>query len=150
MIYLNPQVVNRWYENVFKDRVRKFPVDFSYPSTISTLINITIPNGFEIKDNINDTTLIFGRYLIRFTRQVMVKGNHLKIKLNFIRNVVIVNPQDYSVLKRYYERIIAVEAEQIVLARIKKAEPSGTSMQPASHNSSTNSKTAFSKKKGKK
>jgi hypothetical protein len=149
MIYLNPMVVNRLYENVFKNRVRKFPVDFSYPSSITTLINLKIPNGFEIKDNVNDTTLMFGRKNMYFVRKVLVDGNLIQIKINIVRNSVIVNPDDYSVLKRYYERIVAVEAQQLVLARIKKAVTPGVSKQPAGNNEKNNSKAALSGKKGK-
>jgi transglutaminase-like putative cysteine protease len=122
MIYINPQVVNRWYENVFKDRVRKFPVDYSFPSKISTFINIKIPSGFEIKDNINDTTFIFGRKDIYFNRKVAINGIFMQIKIDYVRNCVIVKPEYYSALKRFYEKIVSVEAEPLVLERIKKPE----------------------------
>ena len=147
MIYLNPQVVNRWYDNVFKDRVRKFPVDYGYQSKVTTLINIKIPDGYEIKDNINDTTLIYGRKYMYFTRKVRVDGRQIQIKIDRERNCIIVKPEGYSVLKRFYERIIAVEGEQIVLARIKNEETSRTNSQPAEEKVH-NSKSGSSKNKG--
>ncbi len=150
MIYVNPHVVNRWYDNIFKDRVRKFPVDYSYPSKISTFINIKIPNGFEIKDNINDTTFTFGRKDIYFNREVSVNGIFVQIKIDYERNCVIVKPEYYSALKRFYEKIVSVEAEPLVLERIKKPEPLVKNSGIRNSMEKKSSGSAYVKKKGKK
>ncbi len=149
MIYLNPQVVNRKFENVFKDKERKFPVDFSFPSSVSTFINVQIPEGFEIKDNINDTTLVFGNRDLYFVRIVQVVGNYIQIKMQNVRNCTIVDPDNYSDLRKYYDRIVSVEAEQLVLKKIKTAKTPETISQSADNSKIEHPKHITAKSKGK-
>jgi len=119
-IYINPQILLRVQENPFKDRTRKYPIDYTYQQSYKTIINLTIPDGFEIKEKLADRVLYVGSKLLSYSRDVNVENNLLRIVITREIHEIELPAKYYTDLKNFYESIVAAEAEQIVLTRIKK------------------------------
>ena len=118
-IMISPLMFFATEENPFKLENRKYPIDFAYPNQDRFLINITIPDGYEVEYlpksisiPMSDNLLIDSKYLISNS------GN--KIQLSYIKNIntSIIAPEYYEELKAVFNEIIKKETEKIVLKKI--------------------------------
>jgi len=121
IIYLNPQLINRIWENPFKTQNRKFPVDFSYGRSMETIINITLPDSFEVKEQLENRNLSICANELNYFRYFSVVDNRVQLRTKMEIKKSIISPEFYSQLREFYEKIVACGQEQIVLSRIKKA-----------------------------
>lgn len=125
VIYLNPQIIDRLWENPFKTAVRKFPVDYAYKSKFTTTINIDIPEGFEVKEKLKDIATYGGARALSFTRQTKVEGSKMAVTCTMEIKEAQIMPKFYDQLRNFYAAVVSVESEQIVLSRIP-APPAAT------------------------
>jgi hypothetical protein len=123
MIYVNPYMIQRTIENPFKADVRKYPVDYGYKSNTTTITNITIPDGYEVKEMLANKNIVLGGHLT-FSRVSQVDSNAIQVITKFVRNVTELKPNLYSHLKRFYTDIIAAQSEQIVLSLKQESQKS--------------------------
>jgi hypothetical protein len=119
-LYLNPLLLHRMQENPFKDRTRKYPIDYAYQQSYKTIVNLTIPDGFEIKENLVDRKLYVGSNLLFYSREVVAENKRLQIVIKREIHEIEIPAKYYADLKSFYESIVAAEAEQLVFTRIKK------------------------------
>lgn len=117
IIYINPQIVHRTQENPFKTIIRKYPVDYAYKRFFSTIVNITIPEGYEIKEKINDRTFVASPELASYMRKVNIEGNKIVIQTKFDIKATQIHPKYYERIRYFYTMMVAAQSEQIVLAR---------------------------------
>jgi hypothetical protein len=120
LIYINPHIIQRRRENPFKTKVRKFPIDYAYQRSYTAVINLTIPDNFEVKESPGNRSTSVGSEFAVYTRKVQVDSHQIRVttKLN-IRETAI-KPDFYNELRSFYSQIVSAESEQLVLARIKK------------------------------
>ncbi|MCU7496876.1 MAG: DUF3857 and transglutaminase domain-containing protein [Ignavibacteria bacterium] len=118
MIYLNPQILDRLWENPLKTPVRKFPVDYAYKSKHTTVIEINIPEGFEVKEKLKDVSVFGGARALSFTRQTKVEGNKLSLCCTMEIKESQIKPKFYDQLRDFYAAVVSATSEQIVLSRI--------------------------------
>ncbi|HVN47583.1 MAG TPA: transglutaminase domain-containing protein [Bacteroidota bacterium] len=123
MIYINPQILHRMQENSFKDRTRLFPIDYGYLRSNKIVVMLTIPNGFELKEKLADRMLYVGSDLLSYSRKVAVVGNRIQITVKREVHQIEIPEKYYADLKNFYASIVAAEAEQLVLTRIKPEVP---------------------------
>ncbi len=123
LIYLNPFMIHRLKENPFKTKVRKFPVDYAYPTSHVIIMNFELPEGYELKEPLSKK----GYYLeddIAYTRQMMVDNNRIQIISKMDINKSKIDPNDYDKLKNIYSQIVSAQSEQLVLGPEEiKADP---------------------------
>ena len=50
LMYVTPVIHSNFNENPFKSEKRNFPVDFAYPITEQLILNIEIPENFQIEE----------------------------------------------------------------------------------------------------
>lgn len=126
LIYLNPQIIDRMWENPFKTAIRRFPVDYAYKRKASTTITINIPEGYEVKEKLKDISTFGGARALSFTRQTKVEGNKMTITCNIDVKETQILPKFYEQLRDFYAAVVSVEAEQIVLSKIPPQAPAVT------------------------
>ena len=126
MIYINPHIIHRMEENPFKKKERIFPIDYSYKSSTSTTVNLIIPDGFEVKENIQNKSTRVTNNMATFNRIVKTEGNKITIQTDFNINATQIQSKYYEQLKYFYTTVVAYESEQIVLTH-KKSESQKTS-----------------------
>lgn len=117
-IYLTPLLNEINKENPFKMEDRKLPVVIGYPVMTKAIVNLEIPEGYEvvslpesIQYNYNE-----GKGSYRFvTSQI---GNKITVAADFKMNDAEVLPVDYPKWKEFFTAIVAKDAEKIVLKKI--------------------------------
>jgi hypothetical protein len=123
LIYINPHIINRLRNNPFKSEERKFPIDYSYKRKQTTIVIITLPPGYEIKELISNKSFNAANGVISFERSVFTDSNKIRINYTSLINDVEIKPAFYKNVKQFYEQMIAAESDQLVLAPKKKIEP---------------------------
>ncbi len=116
-IYVNPMTVNRTLENPFKQERRTFPVDFAYPINDTYTINLTLPDGYALKEFPQDVNVDLEGNIGSYRRKSQLTGKRFQLSTAFEINQVIVTPGQYSILRKFYEQIVALESEQLILQK---------------------------------
>ena len=117
-MYFSPLLFLVQQKNPFKQEKREYPVDFVFPSEDKYLVNLTIPEGYEVETvpqsaafKTNDDALIL-KYTISNT------GNKLQIAVVFNTNTAILPAASYEELKLFFEELVKKENEKVVLKQI--------------------------------
>ncbi|MCD0470302.1 DUF3857 domain-containing protein [Flavobacterium sp. JAS] len=117
-IYVSPMLFFTDDKNPFKQEVREYPVDFSYPFLDKYNIIIKIPEGFAIETLPKAVILNMEDNLGSFKFNIASDGSTLQLNIQHQINEAIVSAEKYEMLKEYYKGMIAKETEKIVLKRI--------------------------------
>lgn len=117
-IYVNPMLFFTNDKNPFKQEVREYPVDFSYPYADKFNITIQIPDGFSVESLPAPAALVMEENLGTFRYNIAASGNVLQLAILHQINDAIVGTEKYEMLKEYYKAMVAKETEKIVLKRI--------------------------------
>lgn len=117
-IYITPMLFFANTENYFKQEVREYPVDFSFPFSDKYNITIQIPEGFEVETVPIPVILTMEDNLGAFKFNIVVNGSSLQLSVAHQINEAIVTAGKYDMLKEYYKTMVAKETEKIVLKRI--------------------------------
>ena len=136
LIYLNPYLVHRWKENPFKSKERKFAIDYGFKNGDLTVIDIYIPDGYELKEKIQNTKVMVGKFA-SYSRIAGVEGNMIQIINKMEIRSSLINQKYYSELKNFYARIVALQSEEIVLGP-KSASTEKVKVQKSKDNKGSN------------
>jgi transglutaminase-like putative cysteine protease len=117
-IYVSPMLFFTNDKNPFKQEVREYPVDFSYPYADKYNITIQIPEGFAVETLPAPVAYNMEDNLGTFKFNIAANGNILQLNVVHQINEAIVSTEKYEMLKEYYKGMIAKETEKIVLKRI--------------------------------
>lgn len=117
-IFLNPFMFFKLEENPFKAEERKFPVDFGAPFVDKYIINIKIPDGYEVKAQPSSVVLSIPNDLGKFSYMSNVNGENIQLMVSFQINRAVVGPDNYLFLKEFFNQMIIKENEQIVLKKV--------------------------------
>ncbi|HUI65580.1 MAG TPA: transglutaminase domain-containing protein [Bacteroidota bacterium] len=127
LMYINPAIIDRPDTSRFKSAERKIPVNMLYGEHSVCTTNITLPEGYEIREVPKDQTIRVGSNDAVFSRVVQVVRPSVQFKTELTVNRTDYQPDSYRELKEFFERIVAIESEQMVLAH---SEPSATKAAP--------------------
>ena len=117
-ILLKPFLFTALEENPFKADDRIYPIFFDYPSKQVKVINILLPAGFKVEALPESTITTFNNGACNYKFTTVQNGNFLRIESVFDINGTIYSPNDYAVLKQFFDHIVEKETEAIVLSRI--------------------------------
>jgi hypothetical protein len=118
LIYFNPNILFRLIDNPFKAKERKFPIDYAYPRVETIITNITIPEGYELKEKFEDKKFSVSN-VASFTRAMEVDDNIIQIMSKMEIKQSEIKSNHYHRLKEFYARIIASESEMLVFGPIE-------------------------------
>ena len=116
LIYFNPSVFHRTADNPFQLPTREFPIDYIYKRKNIVIINIALPDSFEVKTPLIDRTLIVGQNLVVFTRKVAIQDNSIQIQYKFEVRSTEIQPEYYERLRDLYAQMVTIKSESLVLA----------------------------------
>lgn len=120
IIYINPLIIHRRESNPFKLEKRNFPVDYGYKRTYQVIINLTIPDDYEVLEKLINKTIRMNSNNLRFSRMMDINNHLVRILYKFEIMSSIVKPKYYQELKEFYSQMIDIQAEQLVVK--KKSE----------------------------
>ncbi len=117
VIYINPVLTDRIDENPFKREERKLPIDFVYPYRKFYMINLSVPENYEI-DEIPESVQMStpdGSAIFKFL--VKKSGLFLQLVSQYELKKSIYLPSDYKVLREFYAMVVSKHNAQIVLKK---------------------------------
>jgi hypothetical protein len=117
-IYVNPMLFFTESQNPFKQEIREYPVDFSYPFSDKYNISIKIPEGFVVETLPAPAVITMADDLGTFKFNIVANEGILQLMISHQINEAIVSTEKYEMLKEYYKGMVAKETEKIVLKRI--------------------------------
>jgi hypothetical protein len=117
-IYINPLLFFTEEQNPFKQDTREYPVDYGFPFLDKYTINIDIPAGYMVETLPKSTQLDMVENLGSFKFMSNASGNKIQLSISHQINTPIVSSEYYSMLKNYYQGMIAKETEKIVLKKV--------------------------------
>ncbi len=122
-LYLNPLVIDRITENPFTLPERSFPVDFARRVDQNYTLHLTLPEGYALEEqplNKQARLPLQGGYYERIVQQ---EENRLTITTQLRIDKTIVPAHAYADLQAFYERMISIQQEPLVLRRVPETPP---------------------------
>lgn len=129
-------------ESPFVRETRLFPVDFAYPRVFSLQAEIRIPEGMEIDELPRSVTYPLGEQGGFYQRVVEHEDGVVRLSVRRGIHQTIFEPELYTAVKFFFDRVTAAEQDQIVLraASGSVTEPEATepaATEPSATESST-------------
>ncbi len=117
-IYFRPPFSKVYSENPFKAETRTFPINFDYLSNYMQMIEINIPEGYEVAEAPKSERMVLNDNALVLLYTSQQEGNVLKVSQRFqVRNLLFL-PTDYDSVKDFFARMILKNEEQIVFKRV--------------------------------
>jgi hypothetical protein len=117
-IYISPLLFLAARENPFKQEVREYPIDFSYPMLHKCNINIEIPEGYVVESMPKSLNISTGSDIGSFKFVISNTENKIQVVVTSTINTSIVSPDFYPVIKDFFQQMIDKQNEKIVLKKI--------------------------------
>ncbi|GLR17662.1 DUF3857 domain-containing protein [Portibacter lacus] len=118
LMYIDPFVYSNYEENPFKINERKFPVDFGRPFLEQYIFYLTIPEGYEVDEIPEGTSMTIEDRTAIFQLSASVNGNIIQIIKKIDIRKSHYAPSEYGALKRLFDMMIEKSGEQIVLKKV--------------------------------
>ncbi len=117
-IYVSPLLFLALGENPFKQSVRTYPIDFSYPNQTKYNIMIDIPEGYTVETLPEMASIVTGEGMGSFKYVIGVNNNKIQVAMNLDLNTSIISPKYYDVIKYFFQTFVDKQNEKIVLRKI--------------------------------
>lgn len=117
-IYINPLLFFTKEHSPFKQETREYPIDYGFPFIEKYNINIDIPQGYMVETLPKSAQLTMEDNIGGFKFIVNSSGNKIQFTITHQINTPIVSSEYYSMIKDYYQGVIAKETEKIVLKKV--------------------------------
>lgn len=116
-IYITPLMLLLEDKNVFVEEERKCPVDFGYPFEYKYNIIVNIPEGYKIEYSPDSKAMNLPENMggIKYIIKETSTGFQLAYDLQI--NWAMVGPNYYVHLKEFFNKMIEIEAEKIILSK---------------------------------
>ena len=113
----NPFLVDRFSENPFKSRERLYPVDFGVPMERTTVLDLELPDDFEIVNMPEKAGLTLPNSGARFLSDAKMMGNKLNFSSSLVVRKTVFSSTEYHYLKELFSRILQVQNADIILKK---------------------------------
>lgn len=117
-IRIHPMIFNRISENPFKAVQRVYPIDFTVASDRKMLVNIQIPEGYQIEQLPKSARISMPENGMQFIIQTAKTSNNIQIMYRHSINKPVFYQTEYELLKGFYDEMIKKESEMIILKKI--------------------------------
>jgi len=117
-MYINPMLFYTRRENPFKQEIREYPIDYGYSFLDKYVVNIQIPEGYQIETMPASGIFSMQDDLGTFKFMTSSSGNTINVIVMHQINTPIISSEYYEMLKEYYKTMIDKQNEKIVLVKI--------------------------------
>lgn len=121
-MYMQPIFVDKILENPFKDSVRIYPIDFSYPVKSTYRVSYVVPEGYAFDEGPSNSRVVLPQKELSFTYMAEDAGFSYNVMNEFQLQKTFYQAEDNRMLRTIYDEIISRHGQQIVLK--KTEEPS--------------------------
>ncbi len=117
LIYIKPSLKTDFDVNPFKQPKREYPVEFPYPFKDQFILNLTIPDGYAIEEIPKSIRINLPENGGTFQYISSVTGNIIQLVIKIQLDKLRFDPEDYDIVKEFFNQIATKSAEQIVLKK---------------------------------
>jgi transglutaminase-like putative cysteine protease len=117
MLYFNPLLEMGLSDNPFTREKREYPVDFGCPHKTSFIFLIDIPEGYAVESLPQNVMLALPDNAGTFKYNVAQAGSKIAVNCILSLSKTLFVMPEYPDLREFYTRIVAKEAEKIVLKK---------------------------------
>lgn len=121
-IYLNPVMAARQTENPLRRPERTFPVDLAYPREWTYTLSLELPEGYAVHETPQNIQVQLPDDAGGYMRLIDVQNGRLMLRSRFVMAQTLFASEHYALLREFYDRVVAAEAEQVVLKRAGQDE----------------------------
>jgi transglutaminase-like putative cysteine protease len=118
LLMIHPLLTEQLKENYFKLEDRKFPVDYSYNFNKTFIAQYEIPQGYQIETLPKPVSMVLPNRDATFLYNVVAVGNKVQVLRKLMINKSLFLPEEYPALREFYNKMVAKEAEVIVLKKL--------------------------------
>ncbi len=118
-IFIQPLLHFALQESPFTTEGRIYPINFNYPKEYTYIINITVPEGYEITKLPESIKLVLPDKGAEFLYQYTTAGSNIQLmcKIKFSKTEYLAIEYDH--LKNLFENMISKQRESIVLTKLE-------------------------------
>ena len=117
-IYIIPTFYSQLRENPFKMDTRNYPVDFGYNTEKTITSIIEIPENYEVAELPAPVNIKMADNAASLTYIVARSGKTINIKSIFSINKPVFLPNEYKLLREFYDQVIKKQSEPIILKKL--------------------------------
>jgi hypothetical protein len=117
LIYIKPSLKTDFDENPFKQPKREFPVEFPYPFKDQFILNLTIPDGYAVEEMPKSIRVSLPENGGSFQYISSANGNVIQLIIKIQLDNLHFEPEEYPLVKQFFNQIAIKSAEQIVLKK---------------------------------
>ncbi|WP_299431726.1 DUF3857 domain-containing protein [uncultured Aquimarina sp.] len=117
-IFFSPLLFLRDKENVFKSDDRKYPIDFGYGFSNRYMVNIKIPEGYEVVECPKTSAFKLPDNMGKFSFRSNVTNGVIQVVVDETITASMIPANYYPAIKEFYNQVIQKENEQVVLKKI--------------------------------
>ncbi|QXP61216.1 DUF3857 domain-containing protein [Olleya sp. HaHaR_3_96] len=116
-LYISPLLFLTNVENPFTQNTRNYPIDFIYPRSDKYIINMDIPEGYQLESLPESEAIKFNSDALAFSYLTKQIGDKIQIVVNLNINNTYILPSDYTNFKEFYKIMTNKNSEKIVLKK---------------------------------
>lgn len=117
IIYLPLQLYDAYGENPFKSETRIQPIDFPSGFSRKYLLELTIPDNYEVEELPESTVFQLPGRAAMFQLSVNQLGDKVNVVGIFKLKKTFYLPDEYSGIKQFFDLMIQKQSEQIVIKK---------------------------------
>ena len=118
-IYVNSLLFKDERTNYFTNTERKFPVEFPYSQSVIISNTFEIPDDYIIEELPKSQKVVMPDNKLSILFLVKTQGKIIQINYKFLVKDCLITPQEYPNLKLFWEKLLAINNEQIILKRVE-------------------------------
>ncbi|MDB4292973.1 DUF3857 domain-containing protein [Maribacter sp.] len=118
IVYFNPFFIQFFEENPFLNEERNYPIDFGYPITYKYLINITLPEGYQVYELPEKVAIALGESraaTFQFDHQQTTTSISFSLDLSI--NNSYFEATDYTFLKDLFTQLTNIQKNALVVLK---------------------------------
>lgn len=117
-IYVDPLLFFTTDKNPFKQEKRQMPLFFGYPLQEKYIVNIEVPEGYEVESLPKPVKIVLDDNIVVFSINALAQQNKIQLIVTKELNTVLLAEDFYEDLKNFYQRTIEIQKQKIVLKKI--------------------------------
>ncbi|MBN8852514.1 MAG: hypothetical protein BGO55_02050 [Sphingobacteriales bacterium 50-39] len=117
MLYFNPFFGDIQRENPFKAADRKYPVEMPYTTDNLYLLNLEIPEGYDVEELPKSARVALNGDEGSFEYLIARQDNMIQLRCRIKLNKANFPADDYASLRDFYAFVVKKQSEQIILKK---------------------------------
>lgn len=117
-VFFAPMAFLATDESPFKSKNREYPIDFGFPIKDRYIVNIEIPEGYQVESLPKNEAFSLGANIGSYKYLISQIGSKLQLSVELAINQSFIAAQEYESLKKFFELMVAKENEKVVLTKV--------------------------------